>query len=92
MGRQMKVNIESCSCRSVGECFHNMEIMALERLVDEFAKEMKKKLLLKLSQGYSGWDNLNWTLEQIQNNTLNVLEKGDPVDVANFCAFWWNRL
>jgi hypothetical protein len=93
----MKFNEEQfevvCGCRSVGECGHNNFAWqkALDACVDAFAKEMKKKLTRKAMEGYHGWDDPNWTAEQINEAMLNHLPKGDMVDVANFAMFAWNR-
>ena len=85
----------SCGCRSVGECDHNsfawME--ALDALVDAFAKEMKLKLHRKAMEGKFGWDDPNWSFEDLKSQLIKHADRGaDPVDVANFAAFWWNRL
>ena len=65
---------------------------ALEKLVDDFAREMKAKLDLKHRNGWAGWDNMNE--EDIQyrlgEHTVRILCGGnEEVDVANFCAFLW---
>lgn len=83
-----------CGCRSVGECFCNIgaEGKALDALVDAFAKEMKKKLRAKMTRGENGWDSPARTVHQIEDRLKEVSRKGDPIDIANFAAFWWNRL
>jgi len=84
----------SCGCRSVGECNHNQFawMQALDGLVDSFAEEMKKKLRAKFLEGKSGWDDEEWSIDDIKRQATNHIDKGDPVDVANFAAFWWNKL
>jgi hypothetical protein len=64
---------------------------ALDELVNKFADEMKRKLLAKYNEGRSGWDDERWTPGEIRSALLEHAVKGDPVDVANFCAFLWNR-
>jgi hypothetical protein len=61
-------------------------------LVDRFAEAMKTKLLVaQLRYGYyDGWASNDWhaaCLEQFQNH----IAKGDPVDVANYCAFMYHH-
>lgn len=83
-----------CGCRSAGECSHNFntEFEALDALVDKFAAEMKRKLRRAATQkGRSGWDDPSWPVYDIKGRLLTHVEKGDPVDVANFAAFWWNK-
>lgn len=55
--------------------------------VDEFAKLMKHKLAEKREQGKHGWQDPTWTPEQITQDLLDHVGKGDPVDVANYCMF-----
>lgn len=56
--------------------------------VDRFAIAMKGKLEQAREKGRSGW-------EQCDPVELSIMlrehvEKGDPIDVANFCMFLWN--
>jgi hypothetical protein len=86
--------IKACGCRSVGECTHNpfVDFEALDALVDKFAAEMKRKLRrAAIEKGRSGWDDPAWHPGSIKSALLAHVEKGDPVDVANFAAFWWNK-
>ncbi len=86
-----------CGCRSIGECLHDNsptddeEARTLSKLVTAFSREMKAKLHAKVGVD-GGWDSNDWTIDEIKNALLAHIAKGDPVDVANFCAFWWNRL
>ena len=61
-----------------------------EKLVDDFASALKAKLLA--SQRKYGWSD-NWSAENwreaCQSELLRHLGKGDPVDVAAYCAFLW---
>lgn len=69
------------------------ELQALEALVDDFAEKMKEKLIIQCeSHGYKGWDDPDWSIENIQELLADHIEKGDPVDCANFAAFWWNKM
>ena len=82
-----------CNCRSVGECYHGLgaEENALNALVDEFAKEMKRKLQEKRLEGYHGWDDPEYKeeLERLLREHVNK-EGAQMVDVANFAAMLWN--
>ncbi len=82
-----------CSCRSVGECEHNdfAWMKALNTCVDAFALEMKKKLRQKFLEGRHGWDSPDWPKDDIRRRMYEHIDKGDPVDVANFAMFLWNR-
>lgn len=82
-----------CGCRSVEECSHNdfVHLKALAACVDDFAKEMAKKLAWEARQGKQGWDDPGWQREEILEQLRQHLEKGDMVDVANFAMFAWNQ-
>ena len=68
-----------------------------ERLQDEtgiwrISQAMKKKLSLKREQGRGGW----WNGERCEISFLEQLfwehvEKGDIIDIANFCMMLFNR-
>jgi hypothetical protein len=62
-----------------------------DEAVDRFAAAMKGKLLEARSKGRSGWQDPNWTPEQISSALRKHVEKGDPRDVANYCMFLWAR-
>ena len=54
--------------------------------VDVLAGLMKAKLAKQRSKGYGGWDT-DCTRERLSELLRGHVDKGDPVDVANFCAF-----
>ena len=57
--------------------------------VDKLAQAMKNKLANKREQGYHGWETCkHGDLVQL---LINHVDKGDPIDVANFCAFLFAR-
>ena len=57
--------------------------------VDKLAQAMKNKLAEKREQGYHGWEACkHGDLVQL---LINHVDKGDPIDVANFCAFLFAR-
>ena len=72
---------------------HFCKAVAIFSCVDAFAEEMKAKLIDKLTKGYSGWDDPEWSSEQIKKTLKEHLDKSnsDMVDVANFAMFLWNR-
>lgn len=56
--------------------------------VDKFFLAMKTKLAKKRDDGYSGWwDKADCTTEFLGEKLHEHVEKGDPIDVANFCMF-----
>ena len=73
------------------------DIEALFQLVDKFSREMKLKLMSKVT-GYgnkSGWDSeADYELKDILCDLKYQIEKDelDPIDIANFAAFYWNKL
>ncbi|KGH27744.1 hypothetical protein [Comamonas testosteroni] len=54
--------------------------------VDALAALMKAKLAKQRAKGYGGWDT-DCTRERLSELLRGHVDKGDPVDVANFCAF-----
>lgn len=68
------------------------ELKTLNGLVSAFSYKMTDKLITKSLEGKGGWDDEEWTIEDIKKALIEHIEKGDPIDVANFAAFWWNRL
>ena len=55
--------------------------------VDALAKLMKAKLAKQRTRGYGGWDATTTTQQRLSDMLRAHVDKGDPVDVANFCAF-----
>lgn len=55
--------------------------------VDAFAVAMKIKLAEKRTEGRSGWQDLSWKASEISWQIRSHVDKGDPVDVANYCMF-----
>ena len=54
------------------------------KAVDYLAKQMKERLAEKRLQGYGGWTNCD---KAVMLDGLNKsVDKGNPVDVANYCA------
>lgn len=51
--------------------------------VDRFAEAMKDKLAKKRAEGRGGWEDCPG--EMLSKMLVDHVEKGDPVDVANFC-------
>lgn len=55
--------------------------------VDALAVLMKAKLAEKRAKGYGGWNDKTQCPQQRLSDMLRAhVDKGDPVDVANFCA------
>lgn len=56
--------------------------------VDQLALAMKNKLGRAREKGRGGWDDKTaCTQEDLSRMLREHVDKGDPVDVANFCAF-----
>ncbi|MDR2331896.1 MAG: hypothetical protein LBE61_00270 [Burkholderiaceae bacterium] len=55
--------------------------------VDALAEAMKAKLAKQRAKGYGGWDSPECTQQRLSDMLRTHVDKGDPVDVANFCAF-----
>lgn len=56
--------------------------------VDALAALMKTKLEKQRDKGYGGWSDKTQCSQQRLSDMLRAhVDKGDPVDVANFCAF-----
>lgn len=74
-------------------CCNCDERLALRKLINQFADAMLTKLEAKLDEGYSGWDEPSeFPVDEIKKRLIEHVEFDDPVDVANFAAFWWNHL
>ena len=58
-----------------------------ETAVAYLATAMNTKLARARAKGRSGWDSPECTQQHLSNLLREHVEKGDPVDVANFCAF-----
>lgn len=54
--------------------------------VDALAAAMKAKMARQRAKGYGGWDT-DCTQQRLSDLLRGHVDKGDPVDVANFCAF-----
>lgn len=56
-----------------------------DQAVDFFAQIMKTKLTLCRAKGRSGWDDpAHCAVEHLVELLLTAVEKGDPIDIANF--------
>jgi hypothetical protein len=62
----------------------------LEDLVARFSKALLAKLKLARANGRSGWQLDDWE-EHCHAGLLRHLAKGDPRDVAAYCAFMWHH-
>ncbi|MEQ9393281.1 MAG: hypothetical protein RLO03_13845 [Balneola sp.] len=93
MKHTIEQHTHQCGCRSVGECMCNIsaERKALIACVDDFAENMKKKLLQKMVEGKNGWEDPEWFEADRLAALEEHLEKSDMIDVANFAMFVWNN-
>lgn len=60
-------------------------------LVWRFSSAMAEKLRKsELKYGYSNkWNDMDWD-DECRRQLHRHIEKGDPLDVANYCAFLWH--
>lgn len=58
--------------------------------VEVLSMNMKAKLAGQRAKGFRGWNN-DCTQQRLSDLLRECVEKGDPVDVANFCAFLLSR-
>lgn len=56
--------------------------------VDEFSAAMKLKLAEARAKGRTGWEQCDPAV--LSEMLHEHVEKGDPRDVGNFCAFLWS--
>ena len=63
---------------------------ALADLVSRFSKALLAKLRLAQANGRSGWERDDWEVA-CQQGLLRHVDKGDPRDVAAYCAFMWHH-
>ena len=59
--------------------------------VDDLASRMKARLAEARRHGLNGWQNRAWTPTQITKALREAAAQGNPVDVANYCAFLYAR-
>lgn len=69
------------------------EVERLFNALNEFTQEMRAKLLLKVREGFTGWDhpaNATDLYQQLLAHAAGVpLAKGQEVHIANFAMFLW---
>ena len=87
--------IPSCGCRSAGECTHGLfdEDEALRQLVRAVSREMIRKLIEKLYQGWHGWDDaalLPMLKEKLREHVERGFDRENMIDVMNLAAMIWN--
>ena len=69
----------------------DVEVSALQHLVDDFSDAMETKLIEKHHQGYRGWNNPA-NKDMIAKSLKEHVERGtdEYVDIANLAAMMWN--
>lgn len=68
-----------------------MNAHADDKAVDRFAAVMKAKLAKKRADGRGGWQGDACTADRLSSMLREHVEKGDPVDVANFAMMLHQR-
>jgi len=75
-----------------GPTFMGEPVLPHDDAVDRFAASMKQKLAAARAKGRGGWNNNEPGMHQRLSDMLRAhVEKGDPLDVANFCMFLHQR-
>ncbi|MCJ8053815.1 hypothetical protein GB928_018320 [Shinella curvata] len=75
-----------------GLWFHNTSEYRDNYAVDQFAMAMKVKLAQKRLEGRGGWDREDECSKEFLSQLLREhIEKGDPIDVANFAMMLHQR-
>jgi hypothetical protein len=60
--------------------------------IDEFANAMKAKMAKKRDEGRGGWDDpAQCSVDHLAGLLLSHIDKGDPIDIANFCMMLFHR-
>lgn len=63
-----------------------------DHCIRQFAKTMSDKMAASRAKGRSGWDDANQcSVDHLRSCLYDHLDKGDPVDVANFCMMLHHR-
>lgn len=71
---------------SIQELKQNMTIEEIDNnAIDQLAALMKTKMAKKRKQGFNGWTDS--TPQDLSDLLRDHVDKGDPIDVANYCAF-----
>ena len=67
------------------------ELGRLGECRQDFAMATERRLRQKTRDGIAGWDDPEWAIPEIKERLAASLLRGNPVDVANFAMFWWNK-
>jgi len=71
---------------------HEDDVHSDDIHVDRFAAGMKRKLTKKREDGRGGWDDPErCTTEYLAQLLIDHINKGDPIDIANFCMMIHER-
>jgi len=73
------------------EALQAAEREALGMLMNQFTNQMFAKVVNKMENGYTGWDQLSPEIIATMKSKLSAnIEKEDWADVANLAMFLWN--
>lgn len=78
-------NVVNCGCDDSERMPEYRNVHPDDLAVDSFALTMKAKLAKSREKGRGGWGSCSG--EELSKMLRDHVEKGDPVDVANFCMF-----
>jgi hypothetical protein len=73
----------------------NEEVKELRALQFKFSRKQHDRILDKMAEGKSGWDNpivKKLLIKRLQErvNGKDLLEPYNLIDIANICMFLWN--
>ena len=73
-------------------CIEQQLDLRTMELINRFSIALQRKLFeAQVKYGYEAdWMNNDWEAE-CRKELMRHIEKGDPVDVAAFCAFMWHH-
>lgn len=87
-----KVGSNTVWCEVLTEDLHLLEETTDKSFISDFAKVMEAKMVIAASKGRHGWNDPQvCSTEDLQCMLREHVDKGDPVDVANFAMMLWAR-
>lgn len=75
--------------------FANADLYSLEDCTETFSQSMMHRLRKIFFEGESGWDDPDWSIDEIKmriEKKLNEAKTDDDfIDIANLAMFAWNK-
>ncbi len=71
---------------------YNNEVQALDACVEHFQQRMMTRLIQKMKEGRSQWDEESfWQGDAYVDRMRKMIDERKWVDLANMSMFQWNR-